>query len=132
MPCSTEMNLLWQRIVLSSTESRAALPTNCGSQLAEGCPAWQLKDVQRIREAVALLSPPDVQALQDVQFLPSHSVVQALQTKWKVDLAALVLVSQATLLPIYGVSLVQYTCIVDSQLEEERRKRRKELTARGD
>ena len=66
----------------------------------EGCPAWQLKDVQRIREAVALLSPPDVQALQDVQFLPSQSVVQALQTKWKVDLAALVLVSQATLLPI--------------------------------
>ena len=45
----------------------------------EGCPAWQLKDVQRIREAVALLWPPDVQALQDVQFLPSRSVVQPLQ-----------------------------------------------------
>ena len=51
----------------------------------EGGPAWQLKEVQRIREAVALLWPPDVQALQDVQFYCGRSVVEPLQTEWKVS-----------------------------------------------
>ena len=51
----------------------------------EGGPAWQLKEVQRIREAVALLWPPDVQAPQDAQFYCGRSVVEPLQTEWKVS-----------------------------------------------
>ena len=51
----------------------------------EGGPAWQLKEVQRIREAVALLWPPEVQAPQDAQFYCGRSVVEPLQTEWKVS-----------------------------------------------